>query len=103
MKEYTEWMRERWNHPCVVIWDGQNETVTSETGKAIRAVRHLDLSGRPWDNGWSQPQAPTDCVEAHPYAFGWAIFRFADFAGMPGTMGFLAGCPTFSPTCPSMR
>ncbi len=24
--EFTEWMRERWNHPCVVIWDAQNET-----------------------------------------------------------------------------
>ncbi|MHC4694994.1 MAG: glycoside hydrolase family 2 protein, partial [Planctomycetota bacterium] len=26
--EYTEWMRERWNHACVVIWDAQNESVT---------------------------------------------------------------------------
>ena len=33
--EYTEWMRERWNHPCVVIWDAQNESHTAETGKAI--------------------------------------------------------------------
>ena len=49
--EYTEWMRERWNHPCVVIWDAQNESCTPETGKAIRAVRHLDLSNRPWENG----------------------------------------------------
>ncbi|MCX6917056.1 MAG: hypothetical protein NT167_29135, partial [Verrucomicrobia bacterium] len=22
IREYTEWMQERWNHPCVVIWDG---------------------------------------------------------------------------------
>ncbi|MCX8036492.1 MAG: hypothetical protein N3D11_05435 [Candidatus Sumerlaeia bacterium] len=65
--EYTEWMRERWNHPCVVIWDAQNESHTEETGKAIRAVRALDLSNRPWDNGWAAPQSPTDCVEAHPY------------------------------------
>ena len=50
--EYKEWMRERWNHPCVVIWDAQNETFAGEkTGKAIQAVRHLDLSHRPWDNG----------------------------------------------------
>jgi len=67
--EYTEWMRERWNHPCVVIWDGQNESFTDETGKAIRAVRHLDLSNRPWENGWSEPQDPSDCVESHPYLF----------------------------------
>lgn len=65
--EYTEWMRERWNHPCVAIWDAQNESHTAETGKALQAVRHLDLSNRPWDNGWAEPQSTQDCVEAHPY------------------------------------
>jgi beta-galactosidase len=65
--EYTEWMRERWNHPCVAIWDAQNESHTAETGKAMQAVRHLDLSNRPWDNGWAEPQSTQDCVEAHPY------------------------------------
>lgn len=65
--EYTEWMRERWNHPCVAIWDAQNESRTAETGKALQAVRHLDLSNRPWDNGWAEPQTTQDCVEAHPY------------------------------------
>ena len=54
--------------------------VTPETGKAIRAVRGLDLSGRPWDNGWSPPQCPGDCFEAHPYVFGWTDFRLSDFA-----------------------
>jgi beta-galactosidase len=83
--EYIEWMRERWNHACVVLWDGQNESVTPETGKAISAVRHLDLSGRPWDNGWAEPQSPADCVEAHPYLFikAWQDqmpFRFRDIA-----------------------
>ncbi len=63
--EYTEWMRERWNHPCVVIWDAQNETITPETAKAINAVRGLDLSNRPWDNGWSPPAGPNDPVENH--------------------------------------
>jgi beta-galactosidase len=67
--EYTEWMQERWNHPCVVIWDAQNESVTEETGKALQAVRHLDLSNRPWENGWAEPQSHEDCVEAHPYLF----------------------------------
>jgi beta-galactosidase/beta-glucuronidase len=66
VKEYTEWMRERWNHPCVIIWDAQNESVTTETGKAIKALRHLDLSNRPWDNGYGQPQSPSDSYEAHP-------------------------------------
>lgn len=69
-REYTEWMRERWNHACVVIWDAQNESKTSATGKAIRAVRHLDLSDRPWENGWSPPQGKSDFREDHPYPFG---------------------------------
>jgi beta-galactosidase len=68
-REYVSWMRERWNHPCVVIWDAQNESVTDVTGKAIRLVRHHDLSDRPWDNGWAAPQAATDCIESHPYRF----------------------------------
>jgi len=67
--EYVAWMRERWNHPCVVIWDGQNESHTDQTGAAIKAVRSLDLSGRPWENGWADPQSSTDCVESHPYLF----------------------------------
>jgi hypothetical protein len=67
--QYTSWMRERWNHPCVVIWDAQNESHSKETGKALQQVRQLDLSGRPWENGWAEPQQATDCVEAHPYLF----------------------------------
>ena len=68
-EEYRRWMRERWNHPSVVIWDAQNETVTPYTAKAFREVRDLDLSNRPWENGWSEPDRPTDPVEAHPYLF----------------------------------
>jgi hypothetical protein len=68
-EEYRRWMRERWNHPSVIIWDAQNETVTERTAEAIRQVRHLDLSNRPWDNGWSEPDLPTDPVESHPYLF----------------------------------
>lgn len=68
-REYAAWMRERWNHPSVVIWDAQNETITSETGAAIAAVRGLDLSNRPWDNGWGETMALTDTYEAHTYNF----------------------------------
>lgn len=87
--QYTEWMRERWNHPCVVIWDAQNESNLAESGKAIRAVRSLDLSNRPWENGWSAPQSATDCVESHPYlfireAFGGKAFRLSELAGLSG-------------------
>jgi beta-galactosidase len=62
-------MRERWNHPCVVIWDAQNESYSPEIGKAIAAVRGLDLSNRPWENGYEGAPTPTDCVESHPYLF----------------------------------
>ena len=87
--QYSDWMRERWNHPCVVIWDAQNESNTPETGKALQQVRHLDLSNRPWENGWAEPQAATDCVESHPYLFirewsGRAPFRMSELATTSG-------------------
>jgi len=69
--EFTRWMRERWNHPSVVIWDAQNEGLSKESGKAIELSRKLDLSNRPWDNGWSEPQSPTDPIESHPYLFNY--------------------------------
>jgi len=68
-QEYTEWMQERWNHPCVVIWDACNETPSLETGKAIRKVRGLDFSDRPWDNGMALPDRPGDVYEAHDYHY----------------------------------
>lgn len=68
--EYAAWMRERWNHPSVVIWDGQNESVYDTSTVAINKVRNLDLSNRPWENGWSRPASETDVMEAHPYLFG---------------------------------
>lgn len=84
-REYTEWMQERWNHPCVVIWDAQNETATPETGKALQAVRQLDLSNRPWDNGWAEPQAPGDSFESHPYFCQNPDFKFPLIAHEAGT------------------
>ena len=94
--EYRDWMRERWNHPCVVIWDAQNESVTDQIGPAIRMLRKLDLSGRPWDNGWSAADAAGDVYEAHPYAFSDPSFRLSAFAtlpGRPGAPGALTGNP----------
>jgi len=67
--QYVEWMRERWNHPCVAIWDAQNESWTQETGKALQRVRPLDLSDRPWENGYPAAERRTDCVESHAYLF----------------------------------
>ena len=36
-----------------------------DISKAIKAVRGLDLSNRPWENGYEG--SPADCVESHPY------------------------------------
>ena len=80
VKEYGEWLRERWNHPCVVIWDACNETLSAKTGSALKEVRALDLSNRPWDNGYSHPQEPGDMFEAHPYHFYNANFKLANLA-----------------------
>ncbi len=94
--EYTEWMRERWNHPCVVIWDAQNESNTAETGKALEAVRSMDRSNRPWENGWAAPQSLIDCVEAHPYLFirDWSSnkpFRLSELAHLSGVPSLNGG------------
>lgn len=67
--EYEHWMRDRWNHPSIVIFDAQNETVSKITGPAYEKVRGLDHSNRPWDNGYSKPMRETDIIEAHPYLF----------------------------------
>lgn len=86
-REYTEWVQERWNHPCVVVWDACNETLSPETGKAIARVRGLDLSGRPWDNGYSPAVATGDVLELHPYHFSNPSFRLHAVAADPGTLG----------------
>jgi beta-galactosidase len=76
---YAEWMRERWNHPCVVVWDANNETASAETIPAIRQVRSLDLSNRPWDNSYTPPLEPGDVFESHPYHFN-PSFRLRNLA-----------------------
>jgi hypothetical protein len=77
--EYAEWMRQRWNHPSVVVWDASNETASPETGPAIRKVRDLDLSHRPWDNSYTEPMEPGDVFESHPYHFN-PDFRLRNLA-----------------------
>ncbi len=83
-KEYAEWMREHWNHPCVAIWDACNETACPETAAAIKSVRALDLSHRPWDDGYTAPQEPGDMLESHPYHFNDANFKLANLATNDG-------------------
>lgn len=81
--EYTEWLQERWNHPCVVIWDANNETPAKCTAEATQKVRGLDFSDRPWDNGWQTPARPGDTFEAHEYHFKDSLFRLAYLGRVP--------------------
>ncbi len=68
--EYTEWMRDNWNHPSVAIWDATNESWLPDfTSKVIPAVRSLDLSNRPWENSFNAPAGGDDPVEDHQYLF----------------------------------
>jgi hypothetical protein len=61
-------MRDNWNHPSVAIWDSSNETKNPLLGeKIIPAVRSLDLSNRPWENGWNPAAGPDDPIEQHNY------------------------------------
>ena len=78
--EYKEWMRERWNHPCLAIWDASNETTSTETAPAIGQVRTMDLSHRPWDNSYTYPQEAGDFFESHPYHFQNPTFKLRDIA-----------------------
>lgn len=80
MPEVIDWINERANHPCVVIWDIQNETNTYDTAIVIHRIREmkLDLSDRPWDNGWGPPACATDPLECHPYFFVNPKFVLSD-------------------------
>jgi hypothetical protein len=61
-------VRQHANHPCVVIFDAQNETDTVVTRQATQVARRADLSDRPWDTGWDRPPLrPDDVFESHPY------------------------------------
>jgi len=79
-QEYTEWMQERWNHPCLAVWDASNETTSKVTSPAIAKVRDLDLSNRPWDNSYMPPARPGDVLEEHPYHFINRMFKLCDLA-----------------------
>jgi beta-galactosidase len=78
--EYREWMQERWNHPSVIVWDANNETLLTEPSidSAIARVRSLDLSGRSWDNSYSTNRAPGDIFESHPYHYSDPEFKLKD-------------------------
>ncbi len=65
--QLSEWMRDHWNHPSVVIWDMQNETKWDKLEEIINKHRPMDLSNRQWENGWSKPAGENDPSEDHNY------------------------------------
>jgi hypothetical protein len=91
IRQYSEWIRDNCNHPSVVIWDANNETLEPLFGeKIIPAVRDLDLSKRPWENSYNIPVHPDDPVEEHPYLYystamsGEIKFRMSNLEKMNG-------------------
>lgn len=95
ISEYSEWMRDNWNHPSVAIWDATNESWLPQFSSAIiPAVRNLDLSRRPWENSFNAPAGADDPVEDHQYLFSGAAmnephsgrreFQMTDFETMMG-------------------
>lgn len=69
-EQLREFVRDNWNHPSVVIWDASNETRWDFLRDTlVPSVRGLDLSGRPWENGYMEPQFAGDPYEIHPYKF----------------------------------
>ena len=92
IQQVREFMRDNWNHPSVALWDASNETHWAFLkDKLIPAVRGLDLSNRPWENGYNLPQGPDDPYEWHPYKFidYWSqtkppYFEMSDLEKMTG-------------------
>ena len=79
LTQYSEWVRDNANHPSVAIWDASNETDAPVLRDVvIPQIRKLDLSNRPWDNGYAVPTGPDDPVEDHPYLFS-RLYSGRDF------------------------
>jgi len=93
--EYKEFMRDHWNHPSQALWDAANETIAPVLGdRIIPEVRGLDLSNRPWENGYNLPSGPDDPVEDHPYLFGNPAFDPVSLETMTGAKSTNSGHPT---------
>ncbi len=95
IRQYSDWLRDNWNHPSVAIWDANNESLDPLFGETIiPAVRPLDLSHRPWENSYNQPVGPEDPIEDHPYLYSGYLwggpFRITDLEAR-------TGCPKTPP------
>ena len=70
MPEIYSWIDARGYHPCLAVFDAQNESTMSVFIEIINRGREYDLQHRPWDNGWNHPVGENDAVECHPYIIG---------------------------------
>lgn len=60
-REFTQWLRDNWNHPSIVVWDALNESndeVLQE--EIVPEMKKLDPT-RPWESA--------DFIEQHPYIY----------------------------------
>lgn len=99
LAQYTEWIRDNANHPSVAIWDSNNETDAPILRDVIiPAMRKLDLSNRPWENGYGIPSGFDDPVEDHPYVFNNIYsgrdFQMVNLEKMTGAKTTNAGHPS---------
>lgn len=75
--QFQEWLKDGWNHPSVVLWDANNETLDDLfNDKIIPSVRPLDISNRPWENSFNRPNGSNDPVENHPYLFNRGFYHW---------------------------
>ena len=70
VRQYSEWLRDNWNHPSVAVWDANNESVDPIFADTIipRSGRSTCRTGR-WENSYNQPVGADDPIEDHPYLF----------------------------------
>lgn len=90
MPEIKTWMFERGMHPCVIVWDIQNESFKPWLLEIWNECRGLDIQNRPGDCGWNTNLCKTDMKESHPYFYSEYDFTLGDMntiSPIPWTFG----------------
>ncbi|MBO4356255.1 MAG: discoidin domain-containing protein, partial [Clostridia bacterium] len=70
--EVYSWVIERQTHPCVIFWDIQNESDSTEdriTAEVIAKMQGVDIQNRKWENGWGKVYDINSPYEMHIYNF----------------------------------
>ncbi|MDB6113062.1 MAG: Beta-galactosidase [Lacunisphaera sp.] len=91
------WMADSWNHPSLVWWSMSNETRHVPLIQMVAEVRVLDLSHRPWSNGYNLPEGEHDPLDDHPYKWhapvAWPAELWSDEKYAAGTAENTANAP----------